>query len=97
MPALRRYTNERGGEALSHVYKLAPGVTAQWDVMSGTPCIQGRRLPTAQFAGMFAAGDSVAHLAEEFRLEPVDVENAIRYEYLRRMKRHPEFRAKRPK
>ena len=80
---------------MSKIYYLHEGVTAQWDVMSGTPCIRGRRLPTAQFAGMFAAGNSISYLAEQFGLNSEQIENAIRYEYLRRKKRQPEFRAKR--
>jgi uncharacterized protein (DUF433 family) len=76
--------------------RLAPGITAQWDVMSGTPCIEGRRIPTSSIAASFASGKSVAWLAEDYRVYEGQIEAAIRYEYIRRRDRKPEFRASNP-
>jgi len=81
---------------MSKLYKLAPHVTAQWDVHSGAPCIQGRRISTAHIAGQFASGREIQELADDFRSPVEHIEAAIRYEFNRRVKRKPEFRANKP-
>ena len=78
------------------LYKLAPHVTAQWNVHSGAPCIAGTRIATFVVAGRFAGGDSIARQAKDYQLGTEEIESALRYEYLRRYKRQPEFRARRP-
>jgi len=75
--------------------KLAFGIVANCDVCSGAPCISGRRVMTASIAGRFLAGDTVAEIAEDYETTTSDIENAIRYEFDRRKRRIPEFRATR--
>jgi len=81
---------------MSKLYKLAKHVTAQWDVHSGAPCIEGRRISTAHVAGQFAYGREMQEMADDFRAPLEHIEAAVRYELDRRMKRKPRFRAKRP-
>ncbi len=50
---------------------------------------------TASIAGRFLAGDTVAEIAEDYETTTSDIENAIRYEFDRRKRRIPEFRATR--
>jgi uncharacterized protein (DUF433 family) len=73
---------------------IAPGILANWAIHSGSPCIKGTRLATFVIVGRFSAGDSVAHLADDYRVTAGEIEAAIRYEYLRRRDRKPEFRAR---
>jgi uncharacterized protein (DUF433 family) len=46
----------------------------------GKPCITGTRIPTAMIAERYAAGDSVALLADDYERSPGEIEEAIRYE-----------------
>lgn len=81
---------------MSKKYQLAPFVTAQWDVHSGSPCVAGTRIATFVVVGRFVGGDSIAKQAKDYRVTIEEIEAAIRYEYLRRRNRQPEFRARRP-
>ncbi len=49
-------------------------------VAFGRPVIAGSRVPTAEIASRFAAGDSHADLIREFALAPEDIDQAIRCE-----------------
>lgn len=73
--------------------ELAPGIVANRMIMSGAPCIRGRRLSTEWITGRFSAGDSVASIAEDYDISTGEVEAAIRYEYRRVKKRKPRFYA----
>lgn len=73
--------------------ELAPGVVAHPSICSGAPCIVGHRLATAWIAGRWGAGDSMAAIADDYRVTTLEIEAAIRYEYLRRKHRQPEYRA----
>jgi uncharacterized protein (DUF433 family) len=70
--------------------EISRNVTVYWDVMSGEPCVKGRRIPTHVPTSYFVIGKSVAEIAAIFRLTVRQVEDAIRFEYqlsLRRQKR----------
>jgi uncharacterized protein (DUF433 family) len=81
-----------GGMSLGYI-SLAPLVTAHPHVMSGTPCVIGRRIPTATVAGNFSAGTPLAEIAKDYRLQMPEAEAALRYEFNRIAKRKPRFRA----
>ena len=49
---------------------------------SGAPTIKGRRLRVLDIKGHFIAGDSINLLADNFELEPLTVEAAVRYALL---------------
>ena len=75
--------------------ELAPGVVAHPHICSGAPCIAGHRIATAWIVGRWGAGDSIDAIADDYEGVIVpEIEAAIRYEYLRRKKRKPEFRAR---
>lgn len=82
---------------MSKRYQLAPYVTAQWDIHSGSPCVAGTRIATFVVAGRFWGGESIHQLAYDYRVSVEEIEGALRYEYDRRRRRKPEFRAMRPK
>jgi uncharacterized protein (DUF433 family) len=81
-----------GGMSRGYI-SLAPLVTAHPHVMSGTPCVIGRRIPTATVAGNFSAGTPLAEIAKDYRLQMPEAEAALRYEFNRIAKRKPRFRA----
>jgi len=82
---------------MSETKQLAPGITMNWQVMSGTPCIQGTRIPPMCIMGYFMTGRSVKWIAKDYHLTTAAVENAIRYEYGLKLtgKRRP--RARKPR
>lgn len=49
-------------------------------VQAGAPCVDQRRIPTAQVAGMVALGDSPHDIADDFDLSLKDVEAAVQFE-----------------
>ena len=73
---------------------IAPGVTIDPEVMSGTPCIAGTRLPTGCIARIFPTGRSVRWIAQAYYLKTRQVEAAIRYEFNLKLsgKRRPRAR-----
>lgn len=75
---------------------IAPGITMDWEVMSGEPCIQGTRIPPWIVMGMFMCGDSLLSIAKGYTVTTDEIEAAIRYEYAlaKSGKRRP--RAKKP-
>lgn len=46
----------------------------------GKPIVSGTGIPTNIIVERFRAGDSIAHLAEDYRLTPEQVETALRWE-----------------
>lgn len=52
-------------------------------VSFGRPVLAGTGISTAVIAGRFAARDTIAELAEEYRVEPQVLEDAIRWEMLK--------------
>lgn len=76
--------------------QVAPGIVANWEVCSGTPCVIGRRIGTVWLVGRWWQRESIASLAHDYSMTTEQVECAIRYEYDRRRRRKPEFRAERP-
>jgi uncharacterized protein (DUF433 family) len=73
--------------------QVAPGVEANWQVNGGMPCIAGTRITTAWAAARFSYGSPVEALAQDWGIDAMSIEAAIRYEYRRRRNRQPEFRA----
>ena len=49
---------------------------------SGAPTIKGRRLRVVDIRGQFKAGETIQRIAEDFVLEPPEVEAALRYAFL---------------
>jgi len=80
---------------MSKLHILAPGITAQWDVMSGAPCIAGRRIRVDDVVGWFLAGQRLTKIAADYELPLEYVESAVRYELQRRVRREPQFKARR--
>lgn len=56
-------------------------------IMSGQPCIKSRRIGTHILAGRFIAGESVISIAEDYEIGPRSVDEAIRFELVRRSSR----------
>jgi uncharacterized protein (DUF433 family) len=48
------------------------------DIAGGQVCIKDTGVIASCIAGMFAAGDSIERLAEEYRVEPVVIEQCIK-------------------
>jgi uncharacterized protein (DUF433 family) len=53
-------------------------------VAFGRPVLKGKGVPTAVLADRFKAGDTVKELADDYGVEPGDIEEAIRCEFDRR-------------
>jgi uncharacterized protein (DUF433 family) len=78
------------------IVKLFPFLTKQRSVDSpravevnprvrfGQPVVAGTGVPTAVVAQRFAAGDSIARLAEEYDRTPEQIEHVLQYESARR-------------
>lgn len=49
-------------------------------ILSGQPCVPGRRIPTFILAGRFIAGDSISFIAKDYSISRQAVTLAIRYE-----------------
>jgi uncharacterized protein (DUF433 family) len=55
-------------------------ITTDPDVLGGTPCIRGLRVPVATVVGMVADGMSAEEILEDFPyLEREDISEALRY------------------
>lgn len=74
-----------------------PGVAAVWNIMSGTPCIVGTRLPTEMIMVMFARGDSLTNIAASYSLSRRMIESAVRYELRLKLAGHRRPRAIKPR
>jgi uncharacterized protein (DUF433 family) len=55
-------------------------VTIEKDVMSGTPCVRGRRIPTYMVRVAWMDGWSLAQLAKDWECEVTLLEDALRFE-----------------
>ncbi len=69
-----------GSDGLASVWKPAPGVWINPLIQTGSPCIEGTRVPTRVLAEMAAAGDDPAEIADDYALELIQVEAALAYE-----------------
>ena len=69
-------------------------VTIHPHIQWGNPTVRGTRITTYTLYGMFSAGDTMATIAGAYDLTPEQVEDAIRYEVMRRCK-HGRKRIKR--
>ena len=69
--------DERG---IAETWTPKLGILLNPKVQFGRPCIAGTRIPTSDLAGMVKAGDTVEFLAASYRIEPVQIENAITWE-----------------
>jgi len=55
-------------------------ITVDADVLGGTPCIRGLRIPVAAVVGMVADGMTEAEILDAYPdLEPEDIREALRY------------------
>lgn len=56
-----------------------PSIRCDRQIMSGAPCVSGRRVPVWALAGRFAAGETISFIAEDYDLRKRDVVIAIRF------------------
>ena len=71
---------EFGTDELARVWRPAAGVWINPRVQTGTPCIDGTRIPTRVLADLAAAGEPLEEIADDFDLNPAQVANALVYE-----------------
>ena len=71
---------EYGADGLATLWKPATGVSVDPLVQTGSPCIEGTRVPTRVVAEMAAAGDDLAEIADDFDLEVNQIEAAMAFE-----------------
>lgn len=71
---------EYGANDLAVIWRPATGVWINPLVQTGSPCIEGTRVPTRVVAGMVVAGDDPAEVAVDFALDISQVEAALQYE-----------------
>ena len=64
--------------------RIAEDVTSTPDVCGGGPCVAGTRIETCIIFQRFKRGESINELAVEYCLTTRHVENAVRYELVRR-------------
>lgn len=60
---------------------MKPTFDAIWridDIAGGQPCLKGTGVIVSCIAGMYAAGESIERLAEEYRVEPEVIEQCIK-------------------
>jgi uncharacterized protein (DUF433 family) len=73
-PFIRKTESEEGPGSDPRVIVMSPTISF------GRPVIAGTGIPVSAIYERYQAGDSIADLAKDFRLEPSDVEEAIRCE-----------------
>ena len=59
--------------------EIFPGVSMDPGVRFGKPCLTGTRLDVATVVGAIAAGESVEHVEQEYRLTRKQVLAALAY------------------
>jgi uncharacterized protein (DUF433 family) len=57
---------------------IAPPVAVDPEVHSGEPVIAGTRVPVSVIVGAVAAGDTIEEVAQEYRIDELDVRAALR-------------------
>jgi uncharacterized protein (DUF433 family) len=58
---------------------IAPRVSADPEIQSGKPVIEGTRMPVSVIVGAVAAGDSIESIAHEYSITSEDVHAALGY------------------
>jgi len=66
---------------MAKLWRPRPRVWLNPLVQTGTPCVDGHRLPTRTLADMVDAGDDPEDVADEFEISLDDVEAAVRFEH----------------
>lgn len=56
-----------------------PGIVSNRGIVSGQPCVSGRRIPAWCLAGRYAAGESMSSIAADYGINRSEVEEAIRF------------------
>ena len=75
------HSNMRFKYGLAHNWEPLPGVLINSDVVSGTPCIKGTRIPTDMIYYMHhELGDSIKQLKSIYRLRTDQVQAAVDWE-----------------
>lgn len=77
-----------GADGLASLWRPAPGVALNPEIQSGSPCVEGTRVPTRLLAELIStppadeldAGE-VEDLADDYNLTPNEVRAAITYEW----------------
>jgi uncharacterized protein (DUF433 family) len=75
---------------------IAPGVVANWAFGHGKTTVSANRISTKVIAGRFCSGQSVQEMARYYKLGREYIEEAIRYEFIRRRDRKPEVKLMQP-
>ena len=71
---------EYGGDGLATIWRPAEGIWINPNIQTGSPCIEGTRVPTRVVAGMVTAGDSPEEIAHDFSVDIDQVKAALAYE-----------------
>lgn len=77
-----------GADGLASLWRPAPGVALNPEIQSGSPCVEGTRVPTRLLVELVASGpddeldaEEVEDLADDYNLTPGQVRAAITYEW----------------
>ena len=62
--------------------EVFPGIVVNPEIQWGEPCVAVSWIPCAALVSRFRGGDSVADLAEDYRIPTARVEAAIRWALL---------------
>jgi len=88
---LVRYLRRIERDPSGHIRRLFPFTSSRLEekrrpvaidprVQFGRPCLAGTGIPTDVIVDRWRAGDTIAEIAEDYGEEPIDIEEAIRYE-----------------
>lgn len=56
-----------------------PSIRSDRQIMSGAPCVAGRRVPVWVLASRYAAGETLTFIADDYEITKREVVTAIRF------------------
>ena len=65
---------------MAYAWHTAKNVLIHGGVVSGSPCVAGRRIPTEVFVGMWEEGDTIAEMAYAYDLTEDQAKDALAWE-----------------
>jgi uncharacterized protein (DUF433 family) len=71
---------EYGSDGMARLWRPVPLVVATPVVQTGTPCIEGTRVPTSTVEGLVLAGEDPAEIAFDLDLDIGQIEAALSFE-----------------
>lgn len=84
---LKRIERDRAGAPIrlfpfagSKIENASRSIVIDPRVQFGRPCLAGTGIPTAVIAERYKAGESISEIAVDYRRDPSDVEEALRFE-----------------